>query len=143
MKQTTSTQPTLADRCNNPLNIRFNPANQWRGQTGEHRGFCVFKSKAYGMRAAYVLITNYIKNGYNTIESIVGRWAPPSENDTENYIHIVTEETLIPRELTLTDNSIHDYWTKLMILRAMAKVECGIDYEEQTINLYINYPEKY
>lgn len=136
-------QPTLAEINNNPLNIRFNPANNWRGQTGQNKGFCTFESKAFGFRAAYRIITTYIKNGYNTIEKIVSRWAPPTENNTENYIRFVCEETIIDPDQILTDESIHDYWTKLIILRAMAKMESGIWYDEQQINLFINYPEKY
>lgn len=136
-------QPTLAEINNNPLNIRFNPANNWRGQTGQNKGFCTFESKAFGFRTAYRILTTYIKNGYNTIEKIVSRWAPPTENNTENYIRFVCEETIIDPDQILTDESIHDYWTKLMILRAMAKMESGIWYDEQQINLFINYPEKY
>ena len=136
-------QPTLAEINKNPLNIRYSPANNWRGQTGENKGFCVFSSEAYGMRAAFRILTNYIKNGHNTIRKIVSRWAPPSENNTEKYIEFVSYETIIDPDLELTDNNIHDYWTKLMILRAMAKMESGVWYDEQQINLYINYPEKY
>lgn len=134
---------TLSEVNCNPLNIRFSPENQWQGQTGVNRGFCVFKSEAYGFRAAYRLLTNYIKHGFNTIEKIITRWAPPSENDTDFYIKFVCQETIIDRDQILTDVSIHDYWTKLIILRAMAKMECGKWYDEQQINLFINYPERY
>lgn len=139
----TKKRTILGVELNNPLNIRYNSANNWRGQEGAERGFCKFKSVAYGIRAAYILLTNYIKFGCNTLEDIISRWAPPSENDTENYISFVEEETLIPRDLILTDNSIHDYWTKIMILQAMAKMETAQTFDEQTINLYINYPEKF
>lgn len=128
---------------NNPLNIRHNPCNNWKGMVGNEKGFVHFRSVAYGIRAAYVILTNYIKNGCNTIEDIISRWAPPCENNTENYIEFVENETLIPRDLTLTDCNIHDYWTKIIILQAMAKMETGQNFDEQTINLYINYPDKY
>lgn len=133
----------LGVELNNPLNIRYNPSNNWRGQVGAERGFCRFKNTAYGIRAAYIILTNYIKNGCNTLEDIISRWAPPCENNTENYIRFVENETLIPRDLTLTDCSIHDYWTKIMILQAMAKMETAQTFDEQMINLYINYPEKF
>lgn len=139
----TKKRTIIGVELNNPLNIRYNPANNWRGQEGAERGFCKFKSVAYGIRAAYILLTNYIKVGCNTLEDIISRWAPPSENNTENYIAFVENETLIPRDLVLTDNSIHDYWTKIIILQAMAKMETAQTFDEQTINLYINYPEKY
>ena len=134
---------SIAEICKNPLNIRFNPRNNWKGGCGEYRGFQMFRSESYGVRAAYVILTNYIKNGCNTIESIISRWAPPCENNTQNYINFVENDTLIPRTLELTDLSIHDYWTKLIILRSMAKMESGKDFDEQQINLYVNYPEKY
>lgn len=128
---------------NNPLNIRHNPCNNWKGMVGNEKGFVHFRNVAYGIRAAYVILTNCIKHGCNTIEDIVSRWAPPCENNTENYIEFVANETLIPRDLKLTDCSIHDYWTKIIILQAMAKMETGQNFDEQTINLYINYPDKY
>lgn len=134
---------TLADINRNPLNIRFNPNNKWQGQTGENRGFCVFSSEAYGIRAGFRILTSYLRWGINTIEDIVRRWAPPCENDTERYIAFVSNETIIPKDHVLTDKDIHDYWTKIIILQAMIKMECGRHIDEQTINLYINYPERY
>lgn len=133
----------IAQKTNNPLNIRYNVANEWIGQVGEYRGFCMFKNVAYGFRAAYVLISNYIKRDIRTIEEIISRWAPSNENDTENYINFVAEDCIIDRDKKLTNCSIHDYWTIIMIIRAMAKIECGEWFDEQQINLFIAYPEKY
>lgn len=133
----------IADKTNNPLNIRFNAGNKWRGQIGEYKGFCIFSHESYGIRAAYKLLTNYIANGFNTIRQIVSRWAPPTENNTEKYISFVCYETFLEPDKVLSDCTIHDYWTKILILQAMAKMECGREYECQQINLYINYPEKY
>lgn len=127
----------------NPLNIRYNSRNQWLGQSGQYKGFCMFKSVSYGFRAAYWLLNGYIKRDINTIEAIVSRWAPSCENDTENYINFVSNDVMIPRNKKLTSQSIHDYWTIIMILRAMAKMECGEWFEEQSINLFICYPEKF
>ena len=138
-----SRKPTLAEINNNPLNIRYNPANNWQGQTGENKGFCTFKNEAYGIRAGYKILCNYIRNGHNTIERIIHRWAPPSENNTDKYIRFVCQETFISMTEPLGWESMHDYWTIIMILQAMAQIECGKKYDEQTINLYINYPEKY
>lgn len=70
----------------NPLNIRFSPMNAWKNQIGCRKGFCMFSSFAYGYRAGLVLIENYFKKGYDTIEDIINRWAPVSENPTQAYI---------------------------------------------------------
>lgn len=139
----TEENQSLGKRINNPLNIRYSPSNNWRGSEGVECGFVKFKNMAYGFRAAFITLTNYIKNGHNTLESIIRRWAPPCENNTENYISFVEKETLIPRDLELTDISIHDYWTKIIIIQAMAIMESGTKVDEQQINLYINYPEKF
>lgn len=129
--------------CNNPLNIRYDPANKWVGQIGEYRGFCMFRSISYGIRAAYRLLFNYIKNGHDTLRKIVNRWAPPSENKTSEYLKFVCEDVIIGPDEKLGTTSIHDYWTIVIILRAMATIESGQRYDEQQINLYLNYPEKY
>lgn len=138
-----SKKQTLAEINNNPLNIRYNPQNKWQGQTGENKGFCVFKNKAYGFRAGYKILCNYIRNGHNTIERIVHRWAPPSENNTETYIRFVCGELIISMDEPLGWESIHDYWTIIMILQAMGIMESGEKVDENQINLYINYPERY
>ena len=134
---------TLAEINRNPLNIRYTPSNQWKGQASQNKGFCVFKSNSYGIRAGFIILTNYIKNGINTIRDIVSRWAPPCENNTSAYVDFVSSETLIAPDAILTDKTIDDYWTKIMIIKAMAKMESGQTFDEQQINLFINYPEKY
>ena len=79
----------LGLRNNNPLNIRFSPRSNWIGQTGENKGFCVFDSLEHGFRAAFKLLNNYIKQGYDTVPKIISRWAPQSENNTTAYIDFV------------------------------------------------------
>lgn len=75
---------------NNPLNIRYSKSNKWLGQIGSADGFCKFKAERYGWRAAFILLKNYGKMGYNSVRKIVERWAPYSENTTSNYIRFVS-----------------------------------------------------
>lgn len=79
----------LAITNSNPLNIRFSPMNDWRGQVASRKGFCQFDSMFNGCRAALVLLCNYIRKGYDTVPEIIARWAPASENDTKAYIRTV------------------------------------------------------
>lgn len=72
---------------NNPFNIRHSVQNNWQGQVGSDKGFCVFSSVEMGIRAACKLILNYPRP--LTVENIIKRWAPPTENDTERYIMFV------------------------------------------------------
>lgn len=82
-------------RNNNPLNIRKNAANAWKGKVvpGTDPLFEQFITMAYGYRAALKLLCNYISDGYNTIRKIINKWAPPSENNTSSYVNNVASRT--------------------------------------------------
>lgn len=113
---------------NNPLNIR--KGNNWQGERHPQtdKAFEEFVSMQYGIRAGFKLIRKYM-SGYNgltkkfdTIELIIKRWAPPSENATQRYIDFVSKTTGIPSRQKLNfDNK------KVMcdIVSAMIQVECG------------------
>ncbi len=81
-------------RNNNPLNIRYSTANQWKGKVlpnmDRNNTFEQFISLAYGYRAALSLLRTYIrKYGCNTIGKIISKWAPETENNTQAYINHV------------------------------------------------------
>ena len=49
---------------------------------------------AYGYRAAWKILESYWKHFHSTgqcfnVTTIIGRWAPPTENDTQAYIRTV------------------------------------------------------
>ncbi|OTA21061.1 structural protein [Xenorhabdus beddingii] len=58
-------------RNNNPGNIDHNPKNKWQGQLRHdpkiEKRFCRFESPEYGIRALMKLLSNYHKNGYQTV----------------------------------------------------------------------------
>ncbi len=64
---------------------------------------------AYGYRAAFVTLAIYLSRSWNTIEKIISRWAPSSENNTDNYIKNVEKYSGVPRnkELTVADGALH------------------------------------
>ena len=67
--------------CNNPFNIKYNVNNNWLGQTGERRGFVVFSSISYGLRAGVKLLYRYIFDyGLTDIPKIIERFSPRSDN---------------------------------------------------------------
>ena len=84
-------------RNHNPLNIRRTAKDTWKGLADMQtdRAFCQFKSLVYGWRAAFYLLTRtyYHKYRLYTIRSIVSRWAPSNENNTEAYIANVSKLT--------------------------------------------------
>ena len=114
----------------NPLNIRRVAGTFWKGQRTEQtdKSFVQFKSLEYGLRAAFVLLRTYsIKYHANCIRDIISRWAPPSENNTEQYIRNVCQWTGLGGNERLTE----DQWPQLV--RAMARQECGITLSEDVI----------
>ena len=81
-------------RNNNPGNIRL--GIEWKGEVkGDDTAFEKFKSVEYGIRAIYKLISAYAsKHGINTIHGIINRYAPSSENATDQYIQSVIKYML-------------------------------------------------
>ena len=109
-------------RNNNPLNIRHS-ADDFRGEIkGKDKIFKTFSSMPYGYRAAFVILHTYLTEGCNTIEKIITRWAPPSENNTGKYITNVEKWSGVPRDKELTAADGADY---IMIVDAMSAVENG------------------
>lgn len=115
-------------RNNNPLNIR--KGNNWKGERPNQtdKAFEEFQTMEYGIRAGFKLLKNYI-TGYggkvapfDTIEKIVKRWAPPTENATRNYIDFVSKDTGINAKTRI---SFKDRPTMVAIVDAMIFVECG------------------
>jgi hypothetical protein len=84
----------LGFRNNNPLNL-IKSSNAWKGKIKDPAGrFEQFCSMEYGTRAAMINIRSYMnRHGRNTIEKIISRWAPASENDTQGYIAFVSQQT--------------------------------------------------
>jgi hypothetical protein len=77
-------------RNHNPGNLRVGKS-PWRGQVGgDASGFCVFADPVLGLRALALLLRIYQhRHGIRTVTAIIGRWAPPEENDTVAYIRSV------------------------------------------------------
>lgn len=111
-------------RNNNPLNIRWNPRNNWVGQTGCDGQFCIFMSPKYGVRAACKLLQRYAgKDGKTTVFEIINKWAPRTDgNDTNKYISTVCNAMAIKPTDTI---DVHHRDTVVRLLFYMALVECG------------------
>lgn len=90
-------------RNNNPLNIEYNPRNQWDGQTGTDGRFATFTDAFYGIRAAARLLKNYGKlYQATTVRAIVARWAPAVENNVEAYVNSVVKRSGLFPDMHLT-----------------------------------------
>lgn len=79
-------EPLGVRNCNYG-NIRYNKFNRWIGLIGENKGFCVFSSPDFGLRALVVLLRGYIVNKHlRSVDKILSRFAPASENNSHLYI---------------------------------------------------------
>jgi hypothetical protein len=110
-------------RNNNPGNIRWNAANNWRGQVRDDGGYIVFDTMENGTRALALLLKNYIRSGRNTIRTIITSWAPVVENDTDAYVRAVMRATGFSSSQTLTDNEI----TLVALMGAITRHENGFN----------------
>lgn len=110
-------------RNNNPLNIRV--GNDWQGEV-EHQTdgqFEQFKTMSMGVRAGFIILRKYINTYHlDTIDSIIKRWAPSNENDTEAYINSVCKYSGLDRFEVLR---FEDSEKMFKLFRAMARVENG------------------
>lgn len=78
-------------RNNNPGNIQSGSFANQHGAIGSDGDFATFASMQDGIRAATALLHSYAARGYDTIRSIISRWAPGSANNTAAYIADVTK----------------------------------------------------
>lgn len=117
-------------RNNNVGNIRAVKSNKWQGKipieknTDAGKSFEQFVSVAYGIRAMLILIGNYINGGFNTIEKVINKYAPPVENNTKKYIDYVAKKTGVSKDTVISEL---DYGMQLNLCRAIIEYENGKD----------------
>ncbi len=109
-------------RNNNPGNVRA--GDKWQGMVGEDAdGFAVFERPEDGLRAMSKVLDTYANtHGINTIEGVVGRWAPPSENDTAAYVAAVSSALGVGGADTI---DINDASTRSKLMSAIIQHENG------------------
>lgn len=111
----------LADN-NNPGDLRF--AGQ-RGAVAGAGGFAKFKTIADGIQAANRQLDLFAGRGINTIDSIVKKWAPVSENDTESYIKDVEKHLGIGRNKQLSGGDRQKLLSAIFGHEGVNKVSAG------------------
>lgn len=118
---------TRGIRNKNPGNLE-KTQTVWDGEIrpGADERFCEFESLIMGCRALIkTLVTYHTKHGCSTVRSIIERWAPSHENDTESYMeHVASSiskgvDEAIPFDLDPT------YY--LAIAKTIARHENGSD----------------
>jgi hypothetical protein len=87
-------------QANNPGNIRRTPIN-WKGKVkNSNNPFEIFTSLAFGTRALFMQIRTDLNRGNNTIEKLISKYAPATENQTNKYITNVARFTgFLPNQI--------------------------------------------
>ena len=111
--------PYRGQRNNNLLNIRYNKANNWQGQTGQDdSGYAQFDDRFSGIRAADRVLNNYGKlHNIDTIEGMVNRFAPKDDNNpVDAYVDNIYSKTGIERgsKINLQDPNVRNQLLPVM-----------------------------
>lgn len=114
---------TRGVRNNNPGNIRRS-RNLWDGMTVLNEPdseYCQFTSPEFGIRAMGKLLGAYQDSHHlDTIRQIIGRWAPPSENESLAYAVAVGHRMKLGIDERV---DIHDPPTALAFVNAIIAQE--------------------
>lgn len=109
-----------APQGNVPLGIRNNNPGNLRNADGS---FMQFRTPEEGLQALHNNLIAYgTKHGINTVEGVISRWAPPTENNTAAYIKFVQQATgLQPgQQINLQDPATRD-----LLAAAITRFENG------------------
>ena len=111
----------------------FNPGNIRQSSvayTGEimpskDPSFKQFRTMALGYRAMFVLLHTYsVKYHLKTLREMIERYAPPTENNTTEYVNFVSTRTKIA-DIQSVDTL--NQRQMVSIVTAMARIENGSD----------------
>ena len=131
---------TRGIRNNNPLNIRHSN-DKWQGAatTQTDPAFVQFESMEYGYRAVWKLLDTYHlrfrrEHMPYSVRTIIARWAPPSENDTEAYVKAVVRLSGLGGNENIPRPNRYRNFERLektaRLIAAMTCVECGVRWSQ-------------
>jgi hypothetical protein len=126
----TSGSGAMPPKSNNVGNIRTSAGNAWQGKvTPEGEAFEHFDSPENGVRATAKLLTNYARQGTNTLRGIVSKWAPPNENQTDALIVNAAKRAGFDPDqpLDLNDPAVLEKVTRAIILQEQGRIDLGDD----------------
>lgn len=115
---------TRAERNKNPGNLEFRGQPGATAEDGEGR-FAKFQSVADGVSALVKQLQRYGERGTDTITEIIGKYAPPGENDTQAYIAALAKRMGISPDKEL---DLNDADTLTGLVKGISRHESGSDY---------------
>ena len=131
-RQPGSTAEPRGVRNNNPGNV-MKGGKGWQGEVqGDDPRYASFATPEAGIRAmGKTLLTYQDKHGINTVEGLISRWAPATENNTAAYVATVAKAAGVKPDAAL---DLREGDTLGKLTRAMIQVENGKQpYSDQQI----------
>lgn len=125
-------EPRGIRNCN-PGNIRITK-DKWQGlrKVQEDKEFFQFKAMKWGYRAMIRTLQNYRKrHGCETIADFIRRWAPPSENNTMDYVKFVCDKMGVPSEFV---PNVENKAAMCMLAYAISYYENGVEPQMEDIS---------
>lgn len=128
---------TASDGFNNPGNIKQNSV-VFKGEIRNpfeygsqlisplDNKFKSFVSMAYGYRAMTRILRTYVKKGYVTLNQIISRYAPSTENNTVSYVNYISSRAGIDPNANLTELINGQYVSEL--IKHMTRMEQGANF---------------
>ena len=107
-------------RNNNPGNIEYGDFAKKMGAIGSDGRFAIFPTPEAGRSAKENLL--FESRGYRglSIEGAISKYAPPNENNTNNYINQVTQALGLPKNTNISSLSADQ---RRVLLDAIQKIE--------------------
>lgn len=116
------TYTTKGLRLHNPFNIEKNPKYKWLGEVegSLEPVFCQFSDDSFGLRAGFINLRNQLKEGFDTIEKLITKYAPPFkngqvENNTGAYVAAVCRYTKLAQDTVLVSSNLRSLGEAIII----------------------------
>jgi hypothetical protein len=121
-------------RLNNPGNID-RTSIVWQGMSAiqDDPRFIRFIAPQWGFRAMARILKGDFREGCVTVHELIDRWAPPIENDTDDYVIDVAKRTCVAIDETLALPE-----QLLPLLKAIAIHEGGCPWPDSVVQLGID-----
>lgn len=113
-------------RNNNWGNI-IKTSKHWLGEVdGSDSRFEQFETPEFGVSAMAENLRSYVtKHNKRTLADIIGRWAPPNENNTSSYIQNVSRMVAVDPHQDIADKVLSDDEFMIKLMKAIAISENG------------------
>lgn len=122
-------------RNNNPGNLEYGNFARNNGAIGTDGRFAIFPDIATGFNAMAGLLSTNVYQSL-TIEGAINRYAPPSENNVENYLKSIERQTGFVRSTPMNQLSKDNL---LRLAKAMAKHEGNITGKKRLVSKHEKY----